>query len=135
MRLTFFVRGALENPLNERWHWVTRYRWAKRWRMETRLAFMAAYPSSWVLAAARYSSHRLKRVVFTAHVVRGFDNHDNLRAALKPVLDELTRGNLRKPGLGIISGDSPDDGHEFDYYQIKGTGKRGVHVEIESRRF
>ena len=119
MTLTFFVPGKVTNPLNgSHGHWRVRAAWAKRWRTQTELRCFGARVThmGWTL------SWTPKRITFTVHVARRFDD-DNLAAICKPIRDGL-QGS-------IIHNDGPDCGHTFIYQQIVDRDNRGVEVTVE----
>lgn len=118
--LTFFVRGIVKNPLNgSHGHWRVRAAWAKQWRQQT------IYAADKAMGCAFHveSMDDPRRITFTAHVARRFDD-DNLAAICKPVRDGLQ-------DAGIIHNDGPDCGHTFVYKQVVDKVNRGVEVTVE----
>lgn len=104
-RIEGFIPGQLANAQNSlsRAHWTVKMAWARSWHDRTNLCFgPAARERPWPPSLP-------KRVTFLAHVRRRFDD-DGLRAALKPVRDELR-------ALGLIQNDSPRSGHAVVYEQ------------------
>lgn len=117
-RATFFVPGALINPLNgsfSRAHWSKKSAWANEWRERTR--------ACWLMADVRpFDDLRLKRrITFKAIVARPWDD-DNLPAAIKPIRDALVGSFIHTDAPGC---------HEFVYRQVTGK-QRGVWVTVET---
>ena len=122
-QLTVFVPTRLVNPLNERVHWSVRSKRAKAQRDAVAMAVWAALRDptksihvehirvgllQWRISAKPTTP---KRITLVGHVARKFDSHDNLRAALKSVVDGLVDAHL-------IGDDRDSEGHTFLYDQI-----------------
>jgi hypothetical protein len=90
--MTIFVPGQLVNPTNARWFkWRQRDAWARTWRDATANALL-----TWWVEHGRAEQIEAQRLVgqpvtvtLEARVARRFNAHDNLRAALKPVVDAV----------------------------------------------
>lgn len=118
-----FIPGRLVNPLNQRWHWSERHRWAKSWRQKTQLMLLRELgPSGLKLLG---SPETPKHVRLIAHVRRRFD-HDGLVASLKGVVDGLQ-------DAGIIHNDGPKGQHRFEYDQVIDHAQCGVEVFVDQR--
>jgi hypothetical protein len=119
--MEFWVPLRLVSPLNVREHWSRRSRRAQRQREAVCAVLHQVLGERWSLEAP---ADRPKRVQFTAYVGRLLDD-DNLVAALKSVRDGLQ-------DAGVISGDSPREGHVFTYSQLDGQpiGTQGVRIRV-----
>ena len=109
----WFVPGRLVNPLNRRWHWAVRMRWARAWRGRT--AMICRPDSEW---GATIPS----RLSFMAHLHTKFD-FDGLVASLKPVVDGLAPL--------VIHSDGPMSGHTFQYDQKICRKCFGVEIRVD----
>ena len=109
----WFLPGPLRNPLNRRWHWAVKMRWAKAWRAKSKLICRPG--SGWDPTAPAV-------VTFMVHVIKRFD-YDGLVASLKPILDGLAPN--------VIHSDSPTSGHSFGYGQKVCKKCPGVEIRVE----
>ena len=121
-----FVPGRLTNPLNgSHRHWSARAKWATWWRMTTAkvvVATRARRHGAWWRVVPPLTQPLV--VSFEACVGGRWDD-DNLRAALKPVRDELA--------LALGRSDGPTGGITWTYTQrIVPPGDRGVRVTIRT---
>jgi len=128
-RFSAFVPGVIHNPSNgSHGHWSQRHHWARVWRDRTLVAILH------VRAIGRmgvdgfgpdYNPRRPKHITLLAQVgKRRFDKHDNLRSALKPVVDGLVRAR-------VIHDDGDGCGHVFEYLQIfNKNAERGVRITV-----
>jgi hypothetical protein len=119
----FFISGKLFNPLNgSHGHWAVSSQERRRWRFNTRLAYMEAVP---VVERTAYTKHVMapKRVTLQAHTWNRMDT-DGLAASLKSVRDALI-------DCGLIHSDDIVSGHTFDYQQVIDRKRRGVTVTVE----
>ena len=114
------------NPLNARESHFTRYRRGQREREALAAALLLELRTRGVSITAKPEAP--KRVTFTVHAKRLYDEGDNLASVAKHLRDELI-------SLGLIHADGPDSGHVFRYAQrvAKPTGVE-IRVELTDER-
>jgi hypothetical protein len=122
--LVVFVPTRLVNPTNVREHWSVR---AKRAKVQRKAcALTCTYRMVDALRSGNLGMlghpENLKRITFTAHVTRKFDD-DGLQSALKHIRDGLQ-------DAGLIHSDGPDSGHVFTYAQ-RVAKPTGVEIRVE----
>jgi len=126
-RFSVFIPGAPRNPLNGSWgHWAKHHRWATTWRDRTAQYLFVLRTSGQLRGpgyGASYDMRRPKRITLCAQVGRRMDNQDNLRAALKPIVDGLVDAR-------VIHSDGPTSGHVIEYLQLVNRRERGVRVTV-----
>lgn len=134
--LVVFVPTKLVNLKNERSHWTVKARRTKTQReamaLEVYYALNCAdYFSGkpWQQTAGLKGAWKItakpttpKRVTFTAHVARKFDD-DSLPITMSPFRDGLQ-------DCGLIHSDGPDSGHDFIYKQVVAK-PTGVEIRVE----
>jgi hypothetical protein len=118
-------RGRVRSPLNARWSWPERHRWARQWRQ-------AVQHAVWAVWAEADRSAQLHAKALVGQVVavrlevrrhgRPFDG-DNLHAAVKPIRDEVAKI------LGID--DAERLGHTWQVTEIRGQPP-GIAVTIRA---
>jgi hypothetical protein len=114
-------RGRVRSPLNARWSWPERHRWAKQWREATQRAAWAW----WASAESRLVVLSLGGGPIRVHLAvrrhgRPLDA-DNLQSAVKPIRDELAKI------LGVDDAESL--GHQWEVIEIRGQPP-GIAVTI-----
>lgn len=125
--LDVFVPGKVTNPLNgSHGHWSVRAKWAKDWRTRTRVYAEHARSAVATLLDARGKSaeaaRRPKRVTFTLHVWRRFDD-DALGPCAKPCRDGLV-------DAGVVDSDGPKAPHQWVYEQRVDRKRPGVRIVV-----
>jgi hypothetical protein len=85
-------RGRVRNPLNARWSWPERAKWARQWRQAVIDSvelwwYQAALPEQ-LLARALLGQPLAVQLEVRRHG-RPLDSHDALPAACKPLVDAL----------------------------------------------
>lgn len=119
--LAVFVPGHLKNPKNASLKWQA-FGWGKykkQWRERVSHALLEF---GWNHLRHKHDPARPMCVMFTAHV-RNLMDDDGLALSLAAARDELVR-------YGVISNDSPRDGHEFVYTQQIERTWRGVVIRV-----
>jgi hypothetical protein len=119
--LVVFVPLKPVNPLNARESHFTRYRRGQREREALAAALLLELRTRGVSITAK--PEQPKRVTFTVHAKRLFDEGDNLASVAKSLRDELIP-------LGLIHSDGPDSGHLFEYRQVVAK-PTGVELRVE----
>jgi hypothetical protein len=120
-------RGRIVSPLNARWPWGARHRWAAQWRESVANAVWA----SWYQSNRRTQLEAKALVGEVVKVRLEVRRHgkpldgDNLAAAVKPVRDEVAKI------LGID--DAESEGHRWIVTESRAKPV-GVHVSIEAGR-
>jgi hypothetical protein len=119
--------GRIVSPMNARWQWGARARWANQWREAVQNAVWVSWSQ-----ARRPPEFEPKAMAGEAVTVRlEVRRHgrpldgDNLTAAMKPVRDEIAKI------LGID--DAESEGHRWIVTESRAKPV-GVHVTIEAGR-
>ncbi len=108
------------HSLNHRMHWAERYRWNRAWKEAIGwevLARRKRLPPALPLPRCR--------VGFTLYAVHLYDAHDNLPAAVKPLVDGLKVNG----GCGLIADDAPGN-FECSVSQVRVNRKSDERVEL-----
>jgi hypothetical protein len=119
-------RGRVRNPLNARWSWPERARWARQWRQavidSVELWWYKAARSEQLLARALLGQPLAVHLEVRRHG-RPMDAHDALPAACKPLVDALMEV--------FGTDDAPSAGHAVAVTEVRGQPP-GIAVSIRS---
>ena len=115
MTKTYEIGFRTRNLLNGTWRWRDVYRYKREAK-----AFTAA---DWRIQLGYWRPRLPCKVTLTRIAPRKMDSHDNLRAAMKPIVDTLA---------AIIGVDDGDPQVTWDYDQARGEPRTyAVRVEIK----
>lgn len=118
MRYEWIVPIKLDSVANKREHWSKAYSRAKKQKQVIKMLFLSEKP---VISLPAH-------IKLTRVAPRSLDDHDNLRMAMKAVLDEIC--GLIIPGLAAGRADS-DPRLTFEYAQERGKPKEyALKIEI-----